>query len=203
MAARPTLAVVIPALNEEATIGDQVAEVLRGRRHGPICRRRSSQIIVVDNGSEDRTAGGPARPGPRSSPSRAAAMAGPASGGAAAGRRRPDRADGRRPQRPLRRIAAPAGAHCWPGRPIWSSARARWARYEPGSLLPQQLFGNWVAARLLRSALRREGHRHRPLPGHPAARPARAGHARDDLRLVGGDDRPRGAAAGCGCARCP
>ena len=50
-----TIGVVIPALNEEATIADQVAEVLAvaGR---PDLPARIERVIVVDNGSTDRTA---------------------------------------------------------------------------------------------------------------------------------------------------
>ena len=54
-AALPTLAVVIPALNEEATIGDQVEEIFAVRDRGEL-PARIAKVIVVDNGSDDRTA---------------------------------------------------------------------------------------------------------------------------------------------------
>src|SRR5687767_6381126 len=51
----PTIGVVIPALNEEATITDQVAEVLAVAER-PDLLARIERVVVVDNGSTDRTA---------------------------------------------------------------------------------------------------------------------------------------------------
>jgi glycosyltransferase involved in cell wall biosynthesis len=48
LSARPWVSVIIPALNEEATIGKVVRE---------IPQRLADEIIVVDNGSSDETAG--------------------------------------------------------------------------------------------------------------------------------------------------
>ena len=146
---RPTLAVVIPALNEEATIGDQVHDVLAVSVL-PNLPVEIVQVIVVDNGSEDRTAERAAKAGatvvsePRRGYGRACY-----SGVLAA-----DQADlialmdGDRSDRfdELPLILAPllgGDADLVVGSRTLGS-------YEPGSLLPQQLFGNWLAARLLR-----------------------------------------------------
>ena len=47
--ARPTLAVIIPALNEQETIADQVAEVLAVAA-APDLPARIARVIVIDNG---------------------------------------------------------------------------------------------------------------------------------------------------------
>ena len=52
----PRISVIIPALDEEATIGDVVHEILR---------TSPNEIIVVDNGSSDETARRPQRAGAR------------------------------------------------------------------------------------------------------------------------------------------
>ena len=70
----PTIGVVIPALNEEATIADQVAEVLAVAEQ-PDLPARIERVVVVDNGSTDRTAPRAARPGRQSFPSRAGVWA--------------------------------------------------------------------------------------------------------------------------------
>ncbi len=145
----PTLAVVIPALNEEATIGDQVAEIVAFRDRGEL-PVRIAMIIVVDNGSDDRTAVRAAGAGaivvsePRRGYGRACK-----SGVLAAGDvelivlmdgDRSDRFD----ELPL--LLGPLLA----GEAELVIGSRTLGNYEPGSLLPQQRFGNWVAARMLR-----------------------------------------------------
>ena len=74
--------------------------------------------------------------------------------------------------------------------------------YEPGSLLPQQRFGNWLAAQLLRLLY---GVRVTDIGPFRVIRRRdllAPGDAGDDLRLVGRDDRAGGAERACGCARC-
>lgn len=52
---RPTAAVVVPALDEEAVIADLIADV-RAAAADPSLPARITAIVVVDNGSTDRTA---------------------------------------------------------------------------------------------------------------------------------------------------
>ena len=54
MSAGPTIAVIIPALDEEGNIGHLVSDVLAAVNLRPDVAR--SSVIVVDNGSRDRTA---------------------------------------------------------------------------------------------------------------------------------------------------
>jgi glycosyltransferase involved in cell wall biosynthesis len=146
---RPTLGVVIPALNEEATIADQVAEVLNVARDADL-PVHIERVIVVDNGSDDDTAQLAASAGatvvsePRRGYGRACY-----SGVLAAGNvelialmdgDRSDRFD------ELMVLLQPLLA----GEADLVIGSRTLGSYEPGSLLPQQLFGNWVAARLLR-----------------------------------------------------
>ena len=145
----PTIGVVIPALNEEATIGDQVAEVLAvaGQPDLPV---RIERVVVVDNGSTDRTAVRAAAAGatvvsePRRGYGRACST-----GVLAAGdvdlivQMDGDRSD-RFDELPL--LLEPLLA----GEADLVIGSRTLGSYEPGSLLPQQLFGNWVAAQLLR-----------------------------------------------------
>jgi glycosyltransferase involved in cell wall biosynthesis len=146
---RLTIGVVIPALNEEATIAEQVAEVLNVAEQ-PGLPARITRVIVVDNGSEDRTAwrarsaGATVVSEPRRGYGRACAT-----GVAAAGDvdlivlmdgDRSDRCD----ELPL--LLAPLLA----GEADLVIGSRTLGSYEPGSLLPQQRFGNWLAARLLR-----------------------------------------------------
>ena len=145
----PTIAVVIPALNEEATIADQVAEVLAvaGQTDLPA---RIEQVIVVDNGSTDRTAQHAAAAGamivsePHQGYGRACYAGVLATGDVdLIVQMDGDRSD-RFDELPLllRPLLAGEADLVIGSRTLGS--------YEPGSLLPQQLFGNWVAARLLR-----------------------------------------------------
>ena len=148
-ATRATAAVVIPALNEVATIGDQVAEVLAVARR-PDLPVQIERVVVVDNGSDDGTAERAAAAGamvisePRRGYGRACAT-----GVSGAGEvdliilmdgDRSDRCD----ELPL--LLAPLLA----GEADLVIGSRTLGSYEPGSLLPQQRAGNWVAARLLR-----------------------------------------------------
>lgn len=146
---RPTLAVVIPALNEEAAIGDQVQDV-RAVAARPDLPVEIVQIFVVDNGSEDRTAERAAAAGAIvvSEPCRGYGRA--CFSGVLAAEEADvialmdgDRSD-RFDELPL--LLAPLLA----GEAELVVGSRTLGSYEPGSLLPQQLFGNWVAARMLR-----------------------------------------------------
>jgi glycosyltransferase involved in cell wall biosynthesis len=145
----PTIGVVIPALNEEATIADQVAEVLAVAERTDL-PARVERVIVVDNGSTDRTA-------PRATAAGAAVVSEPRrgygracfAGVLAAG----DvdlivQMDGDRSDRfdELPQLLKPLLA----GEADLVIGSRTLGSYEPGSLLPQQRFGNWLAARLLR-----------------------------------------------------
>ncbi|MFN8589833.1 MAG: glycosyltransferase family 2 protein [Thermomicrobiales bacterium] len=147
--AKLAIGVVIPALNEEATIAAQVAEVLVVAAR-PDLPAAIARVLVVDNGSDDRTAECAAAAGatvvsePRRGYGRACAS------GVAAAKDvdlivlmdgdRSDRVD----ELPL--LLAPLLA----GEADLVIGSRVLGHYEPGSLLPQQLFGNWLAARLLR-----------------------------------------------------
>ena len=147
--ALPTIGVVIPALNEEATIADQVAEVLAVARD-PDLPARIERVIVVDNGSDDCTA-------ERAAAAGATVVSEPLRGYGRACHSgvltaddvdlivlmdgdRSDRVD----ELPL--LLRPL----LNGEADLVIGSRTLGSYEPGSLLPQQVFGNWVAARLLR-----------------------------------------------------
>jgi glycosyltransferase involved in cell wall biosynthesis len=148
VSAVPTIGVVIPALNEEATIGDQVSEIFAVAKESnlPACIAR---VIVVDNGSDDRTAERAAVAGatvvaePRRGYGRACQA-----GVLAAGdvdlivQMDGDRSD-RFDELPL--LLRPLLA----GEADLVIGSRMLGRYERGSLLPQQIFGNWLATRLL------------------------------------------------------
>jgi glycosyltransferase involved in cell wall biosynthesis len=145
---RPTLAVIIPALNEQETIADQVAEVLAVAAD-PDLPARVAKVIVIDNGSDDATAARAAAAGamvvsePRRGYGRACY-----SGVLAAGeadyivQMDGDRSD-RFEELPL--LLAPILA----GEADLVIGSRTLGSYEPGSLQPQQVFGNWLAARML------------------------------------------------------
>jgi glycosyltransferase involved in cell wall biosynthesis len=147
--ARPTIGVIIPALNEEATIGDQVNEVLAvaARQNLPA---EVARVIVVDNGSDDRTAELAAAAGAVvvSEPQRGYGRACYAGVLAASDVDLIVQMDGDRSDRfdelplLLRPLLAGAADLVIGSRTLGS--------YEPGSLTPQQLAGNWVAAQMLR-----------------------------------------------------
>ncbi|MGH2532781.1 MAG: glycosyltransferase family 2 protein [Thermomicrobiales bacterium] len=144
----PTAAIVIPALNEEAAIGGLVEEILAVARR-PELPVIVSGIVVVDNGSTDATAARAAAAGAtvvletRRGYGRACL-----SGVMAADADLIVLMDGDRSDQPaeLPALLAPllAGdADVVVGSRVLGHA-------EPGSLMPQQRFGNWLASRLLR-----------------------------------------------------
>jgi glycosyltransferase involved in cell wall biosynthesis len=145
---RPTLAVIIPALNEQETIADQVAEVLAVAA-SPELPARVAQVFVIDNGSDDATAARAAAAGATvvNEPRRGYGQACYA-GVLAAGdvdyivQMDGDRSD-RFDELPL--LLAPILA----GEADLVIGSRTLGSYEPGSLQPQQLFGNWLAARML------------------------------------------------------
>jgi glycosyltransferase involved in cell wall biosynthesis len=145
----PTIGVVIPALNEESTIDGEVEEVLAVAASGHLPATIAA-VLVVDNGSTDRTAelaaaaGATVVPEPRRGYGRAC-LTGVL---AAEGVDLIVLMDGDRSDRPdeLPQLLAPLLA----GKADLVIGSRTLGSYEPGSLLPQQLVGNWVAARLLR-----------------------------------------------------
>ena len=48
--------IAIPALNEEQVIGGTIDAVVRAFRERPELARHEAAVVVVDNGSSDRTA---------------------------------------------------------------------------------------------------------------------------------------------------
>lgn len=146
---RSRAAVVIPCLNEEDAIGLLVADV-RAVAASPDLPVTISRILVVDNGSTDRTAavaeaaGATVVPEPRRGYGRACLTGVEAAGEV-------DLIvlmDGDRSDRPdeLPLLLAPLLA----GEADLVIGSRLLGSYEPGSLLPQQIVGNKVAAVLLR-----------------------------------------------------
>jgi glycosyltransferase involved in cell wall biosynthesis len=146
---RPAAAVVIPALDEEDSIGLLVGDVraVAGRADVPV---HITRILVVDNGSTDRTAavaaaaGAEVVPEPRRGYGRACLTGVEAAGDVEL----IVLMDGDRSDRPdeLPLLLGPllrGEADLVIGSRLLGS-------YEPGSLLPQQIVGNRVAAVLLR-----------------------------------------------------
>ncbi|HEV2529860.1 MAG TPA: glycosyltransferase family 2 protein [Thermomicrobiales bacterium] len=146
-----TAAIVIPALNEEEAIGDSVREILEHaqRLPGQGVAVDVVRVVVVDNGSTDRTAevaraaGAEVVSEPRRGYGRACA-----SGVLGAG----DvdliiqmDGDGSDDPADLPAMLAPVLA-----RTADLVTGSRVARAQPGALEPQQRFGNWLASRLLR-----------------------------------------------------
>jgi glycosyltransferase involved in cell wall biosynthesis len=145
----PTIGVVIPALNEEATIADQVAEIFTVARR-PDLPAHIERVVVVDNGSTDQTPQRAAAAGAMVvSESRRGYGRACYTGVLAAGdvdlvvQIDGDRSD-RFDELPL--LLQPLLA----GEADLVIGSRTLGSYEPGSLLPQQRFGNWLAARLLR-----------------------------------------------------
>ena len=143
------VAVLIPALDEEASLGRVIADIPRS---GPgFCLAR---VVVADNGSRDRTpevaraAGAevvlePRRGYGQACLAGAAWLRDPA--------RRPDilvYLDGDYSDFPgeLTRVVEPIVA----GRAELVIGSRVAGRHEPGALLPQAVFGNWLATRLIR-----------------------------------------------------
>ena len=146
---RPTYAVVIPALDEEDAIGGAVTELLTFA-HSEAVPATLTTVYVVDNGSTDHTAARAAAAGATvvSEPHRGYGRA-CLSGVLAAGDVElivlmdgdgSDRPDG------LPHLLAPLLR----GEADLVVGSRTAGSYEPGSLLPQQLVGNWIASRLLR-----------------------------------------------------
>ena len=146
---RPSFAVVVPALNEEASIADLVAEVLAAA-NAPHLGADLGGIFVVDNGSTDRTAARALAAGATvvSEPRRGYGRACLSGVEAAAGADLVVLMDGDRSDQPaeLPLILAPL----LDGRADLVIGSRTLGTAEPGSLLPQQRAGNWVAVRLLR-----------------------------------------------------
>ena len=145
---KPTAAFVVPALNEEAVIADQVAEILAvaARPDLPVTVER---VLVVDNGSTDQTAARAAAAG-------AEVIRAPERGYGRACWTGVHEAqtdlivlmDGDRSDQPadLERLLTPLLA----GEGDLVIGSRTLGNPEPGSLMPQQLVGNRVAALLLR-----------------------------------------------------
>lgn len=172
--------VVIPTLNEEAAIGGVVREVPRDL---------VDEIIVVDNGSTDRTAEIAAAAGARvvREPVRGY---GCRAGAVAAG----DTdvlvfLDGDRNEDPaeLPRVLGPVLA----GEAdlvLGSRAERRRPRRAHAPAAGRQPRGDRLGAR----AVRAPTHRHRPAPGDSRSLTPRARHGAQDIRLAGGDGARRG-----------
>jgi glycosyltransferase involved in cell wall biosynthesis len=139
-ASDPRIAVVIPALDEEASIGRVLAELPRGL----------AQVLVVDNGSRDRTAQVARAAGATVVAAErrgygAACLAGMAaldSGEIVVflDADHSDHAD------ELPRLTAPLLS----GEADLVIGSRALGEAEPGSMLPQQRFGNWLATRMIR-----------------------------------------------------
>jgi glycosyltransferase involved in cell wall biosynthesis len=138
------VSVIVPCLDEQATIGGVVREVLA---------QDVDEVVVVDNGSTDRTAVEAAAAGARvvSEPRRGYGRA------CAAGLKavRPDAeivcfldGDGSDVPSFLSDVVGPVAAD---GADFVMGSRLRGAR-EPGSMTPQQVVGGWLAGALLRLA---------------------------------------------------
>jgi glycosyltransferase involved in cell wall biosynthesis len=146
----PTVAFVVPALNEEAVIADQVAEILAvaALPELPVTIKRA---LVVDNGSTDQTAARAKAAGVEviSEPRRGYGRACWAGVKAAEGCDLIVLMDGDRSDQPaeLPRLLAPLLA----GEADLVVGSRTLGNPEPGSLTPQQVVGNWVAALLLRA----------------------------------------------------
>jgi glycosyltransferase involved in cell wall biosynthesis len=148
-ASRPTIGVVIPALNEEATIAAQVAEVFEVAAR-PDLPATVARVIVVDNGSDDRTAERAAAVGATvvAEPRRGYGRACLAGVLAAEDVDLIVQMDGDRSDRfdELPLLLRPLLA----GEADLVIGSRTLGTYEPGSLTPQQRFGNWLAAIMLR-----------------------------------------------------
>src|SRR5262249_6305999 len=139
---RPKIAVVIPALNEERAIGAVLDELPKDL---------VDQVIVADNGSKDRTADIARRRG-------ATVAVEPKRGYGAAclrglGLVRPDAEvivflDGDYSDYPeeLALLVEPISAN---RADMTIGSRSR-GKCERGALTPQQIFGNWLATRLIK-----------------------------------------------------
>ncbi len=146
---RLQIAAVIPALNEATTIADAVREVFAVE---PLLAEFDAtiEVFVADNGSTDRTAEFAAVAGATvvSEPVRGYGRACWAGVLAAGGAEVIALLDGDRSDVPqeMPRLLRPLLAN---QADLVIGSRAL-GDHEPGSLLPQQVVGNWIAARLLR-----------------------------------------------------
>ena len=140
------ISVIIPALNEEATIGGVVTEVLANVPRGLL-----AECIVADNGSTDRTAERARAAGavvvyePRRGYGRACAA------GVAAARPESDilvflDGDGSEVPAEIPMIAGPVLA----GERDFVLGSRRRGRREPGSMLASQQFAGWLAGAAMR-----------------------------------------------------
>jgi glycosyltransferase involved in cell wall biosynthesis len=150
---RPSAAIIIPALNEEEVIGDLVAALKEEAANNDL-PVTVEEIVVVDNGSSDRTAERAKAAGARvvSEPKRGYGRA------CLAGAKAAEHAeilifldgDGSDDPRDLPKLIEPLvldRADLVMGSRILGHA-------EPGSLTVPQRFGNWLSARLLRLVYR-------------------------------------------------
>ena len=165
--------VVIPTLDEEASIGLVLAALPAGLR----------QVVVADNGSTDRSAEVARAAGAQvvSAPERgygAACLAGLAaleSGVEVVAFLDADRSD--HPDE-LPSLLQPVSE----GRADMVIGSRALGHAEPGSMLPQQRFGNWLATRLIRVLF---GHRYTDLGPFRVI-------TREALERIGMQDRPYG-----------
>ncbi len=148
-APQPTIAVIVPALNEEDVITGQVAEILAVAAR-PDLPATIARVIVVDNGSIDQTAARATAAGAEvvSEPRRGYGRACLSGVEAATDVDLIVLMDGDRSDQPdeLDRLLAPLLA----GEADLVIGARLLGNPEPGSLTPQQRFGNRVAAVLLR-----------------------------------------------------
>lgn len=146
---RPNATVVIPCLNEGDAIGGLVAEVLAVAAD-PDLPVRIDRVLVVDNGSTDHTATSAAAAGAGvvSEPRRGYGRACLSGVLAATEADIIVLMDGDRSDQPaeLPRLLEPLLA----GEADLVVGSRIMGEYEPGSLLPQQIFGNKVATAFLR-----------------------------------------------------
>lgn len=146
---RPVAAVVIPCLNEGDAIGGLVAEIL-AVANDPELPVRIDRVLVVDNGSTDHTAASATAAGAEvvSEPRRGYGRACLSGVLAATGADIIVLMDGDRSDQPaeLPLLLGPLLA----GRADLVIGSRILGTYEPGSMLPQQIFGNRVATAFLR-----------------------------------------------------
>lgn len=144
---RPTASVIVPALNEEGNVADLVAEIRAAvaARDWPV---EVVEVVIVDNGSTDATAARAAAAGARvvGEPTAGYGRACLAGALAASGEILVFM-DGDRSEVPaeMPQVLAPLLA----GECDLTVGSRVLGHAEPGALSPQQLAGNWVAARLL------------------------------------------------------
>ena len=140
------VAVVVPCLDEEEAVGGVVGEILA---------QQVDEVVVVDNGSTDRTAERARAAGARvaSQPQRGYGRA--CAAGLAAVRADADivcfmDGDGSDVPDYLRAVVGPIAS----GEADFVMGSRLRGRREPGSMTPQQIVAGWLAGLLLRSAYR-------------------------------------------------